>query len=73
MINRDQAIEIARNSAAEQGWGLQEPLQVTERRRWRGGVDSYDIVTNPAMRGTSARFVIDATTGEIRSKGYIPR
>jgi hypothetical protein len=28
---------------------------------------------NPALRGNNARFVIDAATSEIRSKGYVPR
>lgn len=73
MIDRDTAIEIARKRATENGWAFSEPLEVVERMRWFGGVDRYEIVTNAGMRGTKARFVVDATTGKIRDEGYISR
>jgi hypothetical protein len=73
MIDRNQAIEIARKCADENGWGWTEPLHVIERRRWFGGLDRYEIASDPAIRGTKVRIVIDAATGEIRSKGYVPR
>jgi hypothetical protein len=72
-VDRNPAIELARQCAAESGWALQAPLYVVERTRWWGDVDSYEISSNPALRGNNARFVIDAATGEIRSKGYVPR
>jgi hypothetical protein len=42
-------------------------------RRWTGKLRSYRVVSNPARRGTKARFVIDAVTGAILEEGYIPR
>jgi uncharacterized membrane protein YkoI len=73
MIDQDTAIAIARKRAEEKGWGLAEPLAVITRRGWFGGILRFEIETNPAMRGSKARFVIDAVTGEIIDEGYIPR
>jgi hypothetical protein len=73
MIDRNQALEIAQKCADENGWGLTEPLHIVARTRWFGGLDRYEIASDRAVRGTKVRIVVDATTGEIRSKGYIPR
>ena len=73
MIEREQAIEIARNRAEEKGWAFVEPLQVIKRRRWFGVSSRFEIETNAGKLGTKARFVIDAMTGNIISEGYIPR
>jgi len=73
MIERADAIEIARSRAIEKGWGFAEPLAVVHRRGWFGRPDRFEIETNAGKRGTKARFVIDATTGKIISEGYIPR
>ena len=74
MIDRNIAVEIARARAAQNGWGFGEPLEIIERRPWfRSGRGRFEIVTNAGKRGTKARFVIDAVTGEILHEGYIPR
>lgn len=73
MIERDQAIEIARDRASEKGWAFVEPLEVVIRRSWSGGIIRFEIETNAGKRGSKARFVIDANTGEIASEGYVPR
>lgn len=73
MIERDQAIEIARKRAAEKEWAFVEPLNVVIRRGWLGAVSRFEIETNAGNLGTKARFVIDAKTGEIVSEGYISR
>jgi hypothetical protein len=73
MIKRGQAVEIARKRAAEKGWAFVEPLNVVTRRGWSGAVSRFEIETNAGNRGTKARFVIDAKTGDIVSEGYIPR
>ena len=72
-IERNQAIEIARTRAAEKGWPFSEPLELIIRRGWLGGVSRFEIETGAGKRGTKARFVIDAKTGEIVSEGYVPR
>ncbi|MGK9236145.1 hypothetical protein KXS07_30280 [Inquilinus limosus] len=73
MIDRDQAIEIARKRSAENGWAFAEPVEVVQRRGWFGGVKRFDIETNAGRRGTKARFAVDAETGRIISEGYTPR
>ncbi|MGD9189324.1 MAG: PepSY domain-containing protein [Desulfobacteraceae bacterium] len=73
MIERDQAIEIARDRALENGWAFVEPLEVVVRRGWFGGVSRFEIETNAGRRGTKARFAINAKTGEIISEGYVSR
>jgi hypothetical protein len=50
-----------------------EPVDIVHRRGWFGRGDRFEIETNAGTRGTKARFVIDATTGDILSEGYIPR
>ena len=74
MIDREAAIEIARKRAAEKGWGFAEPLDVHTRYAWFGNrILRFTIWTNFGIRGTKARFVINAATGEIEQEGYIPR
>ncbi len=73
MIERDEAIKIARDCASTKGWAFAEPLNVTIRRGWFGGIIRFEIETNAGKRGTKAHFVIDAKTGDIISKGYIKR
>jgi len=73
MIERDQAIEIARKRATEKGWAFVEPLDVVIRHNWSGAINRFEIETNAGNRGTKARFVIDARAGEIVSEGYISR
>lgn len=73
MIASDTAVEIARARASDKGWAFAEPVNVTRRRGWFGQHDRFELETNAGNRGTKARFVIDAETGEILSEGYIPR
>ncbi len=73
MIERDQAIEIARKRATAKEWAFVEPLNVVIRRSWLGAVSRFEIETNAGNRGTKAHFVIDAKTGEIVSEGYVSR
>ena len=73
MIERGEALQIARARASENGWAFGEPIGVTLRRGWFGQHDRYEIETSVGLRGTKARFVIDAVDGRIVSEGYIPR
>ena len=73
MITPDDAMRIAISRAKERGWGLAEPISVETRRTWSGRIKSYEIRSNPRLRGTKARFTIDAETGSILAEGYLPR
>ncbi len=73
MIERNQAVEIARKRAVAKEWAFVEPLNVVIRRSWLGAASRFEIETNAGHRGTKAHFVIDAKTGEIISEGYVSR
>jgi hypothetical protein len=73
MIGESSAVAIARARAAENGWPFSESLSVSFRKGWRKNTGRFEIETNPGMRGTKIRFIIDAATGKIVEEGYIPR
>jgi hypothetical protein len=72
MIDRDEAVRLASVRAKDRGWEFSEEVSIVHRRGWFGRHDKYEIETNPTLRGTKARFVIDAENGEILEEGYIP-
>ncbi len=73
MIDREQALRIARERAAVLGWAFAEPVQVIQRRGWFTRAGRFEVETNVGHKGTKARFTIDATTGAVLSEGFIPR
>lgn len=73
MIDKVEAIAIARDRAASNGWSWGEPVRCEHRRGWLGDGARWEIETNAGMRGTKARFRIDAVTGQVLDQGYIPR
>ena len=73
MIDQTTATQIARQWATDKGWGFAEPINLITRRSWRGQVLRYEIETNAGQRGTKARIVIDAKTGDIIDSGYLAR
>lgn len=73
MITREEAIGIARARAAENGWGIVEPIDVRERQSWSGEIRSFEIRSNPAKHGTKVRFTIDSSSGRVIDEGYLPR
>ena len=73
MIDKSAAIALARAAAEKEGWSFAEPVAATLRRAWSGDGGRWEIHTNAAVRGTRARFIIDASDGRIIEKGYISR
>jgi hypothetical protein len=74
MIERQEALAIARRRAAENGWGLAEPAHVEEvRADWGRKIKAYLVSSNPRLRGGRTRFTIDAETGEVLEEGHIAR
>lgn len=73
MIAEGEALTIARERAAQNGWAFSEPLAIALRHGWLGGKRRYEIETNAGHLGTKAVFVIDAETGAVLSQGYVPR
>ena len=73
MIDRAQAIAIARATAEAEHWAFVEPIKCELRKTWRGAPSRWMIRTNAGRHGAIARFVIDASDGRIIEKGYVPR
>jgi len=73
MIDKSAAIALARAAAEREGWSFVEPVAATLRRAWSGEGGRWEIHSNAAVRGTRARFIVDASDGRIIEKGYIPR
>lgn len=74
LISRDEALHIALARAQERGWSLGEGVVVSEiREGWPRRLRKYEVATDPALRGTRARFTIDAETGEIIEEGFMRR
>ena len=73
MLTEQEAIERAKQVAREQGWGWGEPVLASLQRPWFGPGGKWTVRTNTQRLGGNARVVIDAQTGEILEKGYLPR
>ena len=73
MIDEQAALTIARVTAQAEGWAFVEPARIVLRRDWWGRPKRWEIHSNPALRGSMTRFVIDAADGHLLEKGYIPR
>jgi len=63
----------AHAAAEKEGWSFVEPVAATLRRAWSGDGGRWEIHSNASVRGTRARFIVDASDGRIIEKGYIPR
>lgn len=48
MIDKEQAVELAKKRSEEKGWAFSEPIDIAERRGWNGEVFRYDLETTPA-------------------------
>jgi hypothetical protein len=72
MLGEKEAVELAKRAAAQQGWTWIEPARAVLRRRLGEG-GTWEIYSNANGRGAIARFLIDAETGAVLHKGYIPR
>ena len=73
MMTEQEAIDRAKKVALEQGWAWVEPALATLRRPWFGKGGKWEIFSNAQGLGAKARVVIDAQTGAVLEKGYIPR
>lgn len=73
MIDKISAITIAKERAAQNNWAFVEPVETILRKSWLGKLIRIEIETNAGAHGAKARFVIDASNGQILDEGYIPR
>ena len=73
-LTEDKAIALARQVAYGQGWPWLEPVRARlQRSGFSTGPSVWVVTTNDEFRGMNVRIVLDAYTGDVREKGYIPR
>ena len=73
MIDERQAITRAREVAAEHGWAWIDPAVATLRRKWFGKGGRWEVFSHSRGHGPKVRVVLDAETGAVLDRGYIPR
>ena len=73
MISEDEAVNRAKRVALEQEWAWIDPAHTTLRSRWFGKGGTWEIFSNGSGLGAKVRVVLDAETGAVLEKGYVPR
>jgi hypothetical protein len=73
VITEAEAIDRAKRVALEQGWAWIDPAHTTLRSPWFGKGGKWEIFSNAAGLGAQVRVVLDAQTGDVLEKGYVPR
>ncbi len=71
-MTKEEAIELARRTAAAENWTWRGKVDAV-RRRPLIGRPYWRIVTNYGCRGCNVRINIDDKSGEITAKGFMPR
>jgi hypothetical protein len=66
VINRDRAIEIAREECRRRGWEDRPPYSATSGREYvLWGQNRWFVVTNADQQGDNAYIHVDAESGEV--------
>lgn len=67
-MTSEEAIAKAKALAEHEGWFFREPAstRLISAHRW-------EVLSNAHALGAKVRVIIDARSGEIIDKGYIPR
>ena len=73
MVTESEAIAAARRIAAQEGWAWVDPAVATLRRAWLGKGGKWEVISHALGLGAKVRVVIDAETGTVLERGYIPR
>lgn len=72
ILEESEAIGIAERVAIQEGWLWDEPIIATPKYE-RGKIKLWEIRSNTSWKGCNAWIVINAETGEILDKKYLPR
>jgi len=72
-VTEQEAIALAKQAALAEGWAWVEPAQAALHRSWRGKGGRWVVFSNARGLGAKARVVIDAASGAVLEKGYVPR
>lgn len=72
MIDKEEALALARETADANGWAWVEPVDITWRSSWSGKGGKWEIVTNANGLGAKIRMAVSGD-GDVVEKGYVPR
>jgi hypothetical protein len=72
-MTRAEAIRIARETAASEGWIWREPVSAIRSRRWLIGPATWRVTSNAESRGLNVVVTIEDATGVVRRKSFLPR
>ena len=72
MIDKDEALSLAREAAEAAGWAWVEPVDINWRSDWLGKSGKWEIMTNANGLGAKIRMIVRGN-GEIVEKGYVSR
>lgn len=67
-MTSEEALHKAKALAEREGWLFREPARVQRVAHHR-----WEVISNAQGLGAKVRVVIDARSGEVLEKGYIPR
>lgn len=71
-MTEQEAIEIARRTAEEEGWAWIEPVDARLIKPWLGKRSRrWKVYSNINTKGPEVRVTIDDETGEVLKKRYI--
>lgn len=70
-MTEQEAIEIAKKVAEDQGWAWVEPVRAEHGRPWFGKGGWWEIRDNDSTRGRKVYIKIDDLTGAIIEKQLI--
>jgi hypothetical protein len=72
-MTKDEAVDRARQVAAERGLPWLEPAVAEWRRRWFIGPGRWTVVSNAAARGCNVRVLLDDGSGAVIEAAFNPR
>jgi len=73
VISEEQAVAAARRIAEQEGWAWADPALATLRKGWSGRGGRWEILSNARALGAKVRVLLDADSGTVIEKGYVPR
>jgi hypothetical protein len=69
-----EAIERARQVAEAEGWPWEEPISaITKKKGLFSKLVYWQMISNGRCRGRNAIICIDDESGEVLTKGWLPR
>jgi len=73
-MDESEALKLARDVAAREGWPWEEPVLVQRHRTWVFfGRRWWHIMTNASNRGCNVNIHIDDDTASVTLKAFAPR